>query len=143
MKSKATDQPVPGSGEERGHSPAAARPRCPADAATRSAAAELLALHFRTLAEPMRIRILQLLQDGEQTVSNIAAELEATQPNVSRHVHILRDGGLIALRHEKTAVYCTIRDPEALAVCDLVCRSIGEHLVGQGKLAGKLKVARR
>jgi DNA-binding transcriptional ArsR family regulator len=139
---KESGGPGPGAGrEESRRTPAA--PRCRKDAASRGAAAELLALHFRTLAEPMRIRILQLLQDGEQTVSNIAAALEATQPNISRHVHILRDGGLIALRHEKTAVYCAIRDPDALAACDLVCRSIGEHLAGQGKLARNLKITRR
>lgn len=116
--------------------PATAGASCGSD---RAAVAELLALHFRVLSEPMRIRIVQLLADGERTVSEIARELGATQPNVSRHVHILRDAGIVVLRHDKAAVYCAIRDSAAVAMCDRVCRSVGRQLSGRAGLAQKLK----
>ncbi len=101
--------------------------------------AELLALHFRVLSEPMRIRIVQLLADGERTVSDIAEELGTTQPNVSRHVHILRDAGIAVLRHDKAVVWCAIRDSVAVAMCDRVCRSLGRELSGRAGLARKLR----
>ncbi len=102
-------------------------------------AAEQLALHFRVLSEPMRIRIVQLLHHGERTVSQVAEELGAAQANVSRHVHILRDAGIVALRHDGTAVWCAIRDSGAVAACDRVCRSLGQQLAGNARLARKLK----
>jgi len=46
------------------------------------------------------LRILYGLQDGEMTVSEITEAIESTQPNVSKHLKMLQDAGLVARRQE-------------------------------------------
>lgn len=53
---------------------------------------------FDVLAEPNRRRILELLRASERPVSDLVAELELSQPAVSKHLRILRDAGLVDAR---------------------------------------------
>lgn len=53
---------------------------------------------FDLIADPTRRRILDLLRQGEQPVGAIVQRLETSQPNVSRHLRLLRDGGLVDVR---------------------------------------------
>jgi DNA-binding transcriptional ArsR family regulator len=84
---------------------------------------ELVAKRFRLLGEPIRLRILQALESGERTVNEIVEALEANQSNVSKHLGILYDGGLVARRREGTSVYYFIADPILFKLCELGCRS--------------------
>lgn len=84
---------------------------------------ELIARRFRTLGEPYRLRILQELQGGELTVGELVNALDGNQPNVSKHLAILHDAGLVSRRREATSVYYEIADPMVFKLCDLVCRS--------------------
>ena len=58
-------------------------------------ALELVAARFRAMGEPLRLRILQELEGGERSVSALAESVESTQPNVSKHLKILQDAGLV------------------------------------------------
>ncbi|HUR80918.1 MAG TPA: metalloregulator ArsR/SmtB family transcription factor, partial [Thermoanaerobaculia bacterium] len=89
-------------------------------------AVELVATRFRTLGEPIRIRLLQALQGGERNVTELVAAVGSTQPNVSKHMRILPDAGLVGRRQEGNSVYYSITDPTIFALCDAVCRSVGE-----------------
>lgn len=84
---------------------------------------ELIARRFRTLGEPYRLRILQELQQGERSVSELVAVLDGNQPNVSKHLAILHDAGLVSRRREATSIYYGIADPMVFKLCHLVCRS--------------------
>lgn len=84
---------------------------------------ELIARRFRLLGEPLRLRILQVLERGEVTVNAIVEILQANQPNVSKHLKLLYDGGLVGRRREGTSILYFIADPVIFRVCELVCRS--------------------
>ena len=59
-------------------------------------------LMFRAFADPIRLRILHLLREGELCVCDLVAILEAPQPTVSRHLSYLRRAGLVKARQERS-----------------------------------------
>lgn len=84
---------------------------------------ELVARRFRTLGEPFRLRLLQVLESGEKTVNELVVALDGNQPNVSKHLQILHDAGLVSRRRESTSVVYAICDPMVFKLCELVCKS--------------------
>ena len=84
---------------------------------------DLVARRFRTLGEPFRLRLLQELETGEKTVNELVGALDGNQPNVSKHLPILYDAGLVSRRRQGTSVVYAICDPMVFKLCDLVCRS--------------------
>jgi DNA-binding transcriptional ArsR family regulator len=118
---------------------------CPAMSASRKrheplspAAIDLIAARFRILGEPLRIRILQALQPGEKSVSELVEAVGSTQPNVSKHVRILQEAGIVGRRQEGTMVFCFIADASVFDLCDAVCESVGERLSRDAGLAREL-----
>jgi len=102
---------------------------------------ELIAHRFRLLAEPMRIRLLDSLRDGEATVQDLADRLESSQQNVSKHLALLADAGVLARRKEGTSVHYRIADDGVLALCDQVCGSLDRHLRGFAAVIEELALA--
>ena len=86
----------------------------------------LVARRFRTLGAPLRLRILQQLEIGEKTVNELVSALDGNQPNVSKHLQILSDGGLVSRRREGTSIVYAISDPMVFKLCVLVCKSEAE-----------------
>ena len=66
---------------------------------------------FRVLGHPVRIRILELLSDGERTVGDLQERLELDSSGTSQHLGALRQLGLLEARREGTSVYYRIKDP--------------------------------
>lgn len=66
---------------------------------------------FRVLGHPVRIRILELLSDGERTVGDLQAALRLDSSGTSQHLAALRDQGILESRRDGTSVYYRIRDP--------------------------------
>ncbi len=89
---------------------------------------ELIARRFRVLAEPMRIRLLDRLRGGEATVGELAQALDASQQNVSKHLAMLTDAGVIGRRKDGNRVYYRIADEGVFALCEDVCGSLQEQL---------------
>jgi DNA-binding transcriptional ArsR family regulator len=87
---------------------------------------ELIARRFRILGEPLRLRILQELETGQKTVNELVSELDGNQPNVSKHLQILSDAGLVSRRREGTSIVYAISDPMVFKLCELVCKSEAE-----------------
>ena len=83
--------------------------------------AELVARRFRLLAEPMRIRLLDRLRGGEATVGELSNDLGATQQNVSKHLAVLADAGMLGRRKDGNRVYYRIVDESVFALCEQVC----------------------
>ena len=84
---------------------------------------ELVARRFRNLGEPFRLRLLQSLSKSEKTVTELVEDLEANQPNVSKHLNLLLEGGLVKRRKQGTSNIYSIADPMIFTLCDLVCKS--------------------
>ena len=66
---------------------------------------------FRVLGHPVRIRILELLSEGERTVGDLQSELRLDSSGTSQHLGALRDMGVLASRREGTSVYYRMKDP--------------------------------
>jgi DNA-binding transcriptional ArsR family regulator len=98
--------------------------------------AALIARRFRAMGEPMRVRVLDLLRDGELTVNELAERLGAGQQNVSKHLAVLADAGLVARRKDGTRVYYRVADEGVFALCEQVCGSLHDQLVTLAALTG-------
>ena len=96
--------------------------------------AELIARRFRVIGEPMRIRLLDRLRDGEATVSELTESLGASQQNVSKHLTVLADAGILGRRKDGNHVRYRIVDEGVFALCEEVCGSVREQLVALGRL---------
>ena len=95
------------------------------------AALQMIAERFKVLAEPMRLRILHALWDGERTVGELIAATNALQANVSKHLGILQQAGLVSRRKEGLNVYYWICDETVFELCEVVCTSLHDRLAAQ------------
>lgn len=83
---------------------------------------EPVARRFRLLGEPSRLQLLNHLHvHGETAVQDLVAATGQSQPNVSKHLRLLRAEGLVDQRREGAFVYYRIADPTIAALCLLVC----------------------
>jgi len=104
---------------------------------------ELVASRFRVMAEPVRLRILQVLySEGEMAIGELTEFLGLSQPNVSKHMRILIEAGLVARRQEGNSVYCTICDDSVFELCGVVCSSLRDRLAAQSAVFAR-RPARR
>src|SRR5689334_25425946 len=99
-----------------------------------------VASYFQALSEPTRLQILNLLRDGERNVGALAELCGYTPANISRHLSMLVQQGLVERESRGTAVYYRIADPSVYALCDLVCGNIGRQ--SERKAGGHQLLAR-
>lgn len=91
-------------------------------------ALEQVASYFQVLAEPTRLRILNLLRTGERNVGELAQACGYTAANVSRHLSLMTQNGLVSREGRGTSVYYRLTDESVDALCDLVCDNIARRL---------------
>ena len=96
-------------------------------------ALELVAARFRMLAEPMRLRLLNELRAGEKTVTTLVEATGAGQANVSKHLSLLADAGMVGRRKEGLNVYYFIADESLFELCDLVCGRLQKELAEKAR----------
>lgn len=102
-------------------------------------ALQLVAHRFAVLAEPMRLRLIQALFEGERNVTELVGATGGTQANVSRHLQTLTTAHILARRKEGLQVFYRIKDPTIPKLCELVCGSLEKTLsrqVAQFEAAG-------
>jgi DNA-binding transcriptional ArsR family regulator len=85
---------------------------------------ELVAQRFRVLGEPMRIKLLDRLREGEATVGELQEALGASQQNVSKHLGILHGAGLLDRTKVGNRVVYSISDPTVFELCEQVCGGV-------------------
>jgi len=90
--------------------------------------AEQIAQRFRVLGEPMRIRILDLLRDGETSVQELTDRLGTTQQNVSKHLGVLHGAGIVSRRRDGTRALYAIADDSVFELCETVCGGLRRRL---------------
>lgn len=79
---------------------------------------------FAVLSEPTRLRVLQLLQDGPATVSEVVDALGIKQANASKQLGVLHQAGVLAREKAGNAVWYSIRMPLVFDLCGLVCSGL-------------------
>ena len=97
---------------------------------------ELIAQRFRVIAEPMRIRILDALRDGPMTIQELTDALGAGQQNVSKHVGVLAQAGVVAREKDGTRVRCSIADESVFELCEIVCGVLRQHVSELDRILG-------
>jgi DNA-binding transcriptional ArsR family regulator len=90
---------------------------------------ELVAQRFRVLGEPMRIRLLDRLREGDATVGELQDALGANQQNVSKHLGVLHAAGMVSRTKVGNSVRYAISDPSVFELCDQVCGGVRRRLV--------------
>lgn len=89
-----------------------------------------LASYFRALGEPTRLQILNLLRHRDCNVGELAAACNCSIANVSRHLSLLQQRGLVNRASRGTSAFYSISDPAIYGLCDLVCGQIAKQAEG-------------
>ena len=92
------------------------------------AALQLVSARFRALGDPSRLAIVNRLMNGERSVQELLADTGLTQTNLSRHLGVLRQVGIVARRSDGNRAFYRIDDPCWSEVCETVCGSLADQL---------------
>jgi len=90
--------------------------------------ADLIAQRFRVIGEPMRIRLLDLLREEPATVGELQRALGTTQQNVSRHLAVLHQAGIVSREKQGNHVAYSIADESVFALCEEVCGGLRRRI---------------
>lgn len=92
-----------------------------------------VAEYFSVLGEPMRLRLLNLLRDGEKCVQDLVEATETSQANVSKHLKVMLQAGILNRRSEGTSAYYSVADELIFELCNLVCDRLATRIEQQAK----------
>lgn len=95
---------------------------------------ESVAELFAILSTPIRLKIISAVCNGEKNVSELLAEIETTQPNMSQHLSMLYRSGVLAKRREGTQMYYRLQSERVSTLCRAVCVQVAIELEGEGPL---------
>lgn len=95
------------------------------------AALDKVAERFKALSEPMRLHLVYSLMNHEKTVSELVKETGGAQANVSKHLSMLQEAGILGRRKHGTSAYYRIVDESIFELCELVCGSIHDRLLAE------------
>ena len=89
---------------------------------------ELIAQRFRVIGEPMRIRLLDHLRSGPATVGELREALGTTQQNVSKHLGVLHQAGIVAREKRGNHAVYSITDESVFGLCEQVCGGLRRRI---------------
>ena len=89
---------------------------------------ELIAKRFRVLGDPLRITLLDRLRDGDATVSELREATGASQQNVSKHLGVLLEAGIVRRAKRGTSSVYSITDEGVFDLCEQVCGGLRRQL---------------
>jgi DNA-binding transcriptional ArsR family regulator len=89
--------------------------------------------YFSVLGEPMRLRILNLLRDGEKYVQDLVDATNTSQANVSKHLKVMLQAGILNRRSEGTLAYYSVEDDLIFELCNLVCDRLASRIEQQAQ----------
>ncbi len=81
----------------------------------------------------MRLRILNLLGDGEKCVQELVDATQTSQANVSKHLKVMLQAGILSRRTEGTSAYYCVEDPLIFELCNLVCNRLAARIEQQAR----------
>jgi DNA-binding transcriptional ArsR family regulator len=95
------------------------------------AVVEQVANYFRVLGEPMRLKLLNVLRGGERCVQDLVDETETSQANVSKHLKVMLQAGILAKRNQGTQAFYRVTDDLIFELCNLVCDRLATRIEQQ------------
>ena len=98
---------------------------------------------FGVLATPLRLRILNAICNCEKSVGEIMDVVDSTQPNVSQHLKVLYQAGIVAKRRTGNQVYYRVQSEKAVQLCRTVCTQIAIELDDPDSVSTSERLARR
>lgn len=90
----------------------------------------------KAFANPARLRILDLIANGECGVSELQASLNISKPNLSQHLAVLKSVGILTMRREGRQMYCSLAIPEVKQACQLVRKVLVAQVQGVSRMLG-------
>jgi DNA-binding transcriptional ArsR family regulator len=99
---------------------------------------ELHAQFCQALADPTRIMLLYTLAESPRNVGELASDLKLSQPNVSRHLKVLRERGMVVATREGANVVYSLADKRVIKALDLMREVLGDQLARRAQLAEAL-----
>lgn len=96
---------------------------------------ELHAEVCKTFSSPKRLEILTLLRDGERSFGEMLDTMGIPKANLSQHLALLRERGVVVSRREGQSVYFRVSNPKIIQACDLMREVLCERLAEGGRLA--------
>ena len=96
---------------------------------------ELHARICQTLSNPKRLEIIDCLRDSELAVSSLAEQTNISQANLSQHLAIMREKGIVTARREGMNVYYRLSNPKIIQACELMRQVLLEYPEACGELA--------
>jgi DNA-binding transcriptional ArsR family regulator len=95
------------------------------------AVVDQVANYFRVLGEPMRLKLLNVLREGERCVQDLVEETETSQANVSKHLKVMLQAGILAKRNQGTQAFYRVTDDLIFELCNLVCDRLATRIEQQ------------
>jgi len=89
---------------------------------------DAISSRFKLLSEPMRLKILRTLCEREHTVQEIVNEINASQANISKHLALMYESGIVSRRKEGLKCYYSIADESVIYSCYLSSKGVVENL---------------
>jgi ArsR family transcriptional regulator len=93
---------------------------------------------FRILGHPVRVRILELLREGERTVGDLQQQLQLDSSGTSQHLGVLRKQGILDGRREGTSVFYSVRDPRIFQLLEVARQILNSSLTESQAILGEL-----
>ena len=90
---------------------------------------------LRTLANPRRLEIIHRLAEGPCEVGRLAEEIGASQPNVSQHLSVLRNAGIVEAERDGRGVRYRLTDPDVITACAVMRGVLQRRLSRLGRLS--------
>lgn len=95
---------------------------------------------LKVLASPRRLEILHRLAEGPMEVGRLAAEIGASQPNVSQHLAVMRGTGIVEADRDGREIRYRLVDPDVIAACDLMRGVLERRLARLARLADSARM---
>jgi ArsR family transcriptional regulator len=100
---------------------------------------ELKAEILKALAQPTRLKILELLRNGEKCICEIVPELNGEQSNISRHISLMQKSRLVTTRKDGVKVMVKVSDPKIFEILDSVTLLLRKQITETRKLVQELR----
>ena len=100
---------------------------------------ELKAEILKTLAQPTRLKILELLRNGEKWICEILPAINCQQSNISRHISLMQKSHLVTTHKEGVRVMVRVSDPNVFEILDSIGLLLKKQIIETGKLVQELR----
>jgi DNA-binding transcriptional ArsR family regulator len=97
---------------------------------------------FGLLSTPVRLKIISAVCQGERNVSELLAQIDTTQPNMSQHLATLYRAGVLGRRREGTQIYYRLQSERVATLCRAVCTQVATELDGDASVAATDRLLR-